>query len=62
MTVNEYRKKHKRCRTCKHLSVPMIGTYDRCEAKGFRFEYSVSTYSLRGCFCKLYEPKEYRHG
>lgn len=62
MTVNEYRKKHKRCRTCKHVSRKMFEEHDLCEAKGFRFDYSVSTYSLRGCFCKLYEPKEYKDG
>lgn len=60
--VNEYRKKHKRCRTCKHVSLQMFSTYDRCEAKGFRFQHSAADTVLRGCFCKLYEPKEYKDG
>lgn len=35
MTVNEYSKKHKRCRTCKHLSKGL--GYDICKAKGSMF-------------------------
>lgn len=60
MTVNEYRKKHKRCSTCKHLST---GTYlDRCLAKRIEFSDSTSRgfLRLRGCFCEVYEPKEYK--
>lgn len=63
MTVNEYRKKHKRCRTCKHARIGGFATqHDYCVAKGFRFDDPASTTVLRGCFCKLYEPKEYKDG
>ena len=62
MTVNEYRKKHKRCRMCKHLSV---GTcYDKCLAKRIEFRETTNRglYRLCGCFCKIYEPREYKDG
>lgn len=57
MTVNEYRKKHKRCGTCKHFNEGWVP--NRCMAKGLRF---IAYMRYRGCFCKLYEPKEYRDG
>lgn len=62
MTINEYRRKHKRCRTCKHVGCQPFGSFDHCMAKGFQFTEPVSMTVLRGCFCKLYEPKEYKNG
>jgi hypothetical protein len=58
MTVEEYRKKHKRCKTCKHLYSGFA--LDRCKAKNFTFLNSVDYTIFKGCFCKLYEPKEYK--
>lgn len=60
MTVNEYRKKHKRCRTCKYLQEGF--GIDSCKAKGYRFSGHMKDSMLRGCFCKLYEPREYEDG
>ena len=63
MTVNEYRKKHKRCRTCKYANIGSRNfLHDYCEAKNIQFEEPISSTFLRGCFCKLYEPKEYKNG
>lgn len=59
-TINEYRQKHKRCRTCKHLSEETeCSEYVLCKAK----QKTMSTYfglALAGIFCSLYTPKEFR--
>lgn len=60
MTVNEYRKKHKQCRTCKHFKGHWIS--DTCMAKGLEFPARTRNSMLRGRFCKIYEPKEYKDG
>lgn len=55
MTVNEYRKKHKRCRTCKHLK-HLFCWY--CSAKEKTFSGNPKSSSVKGMFCRVYEPKE----
>ena len=55
MTVEEYRKKHKRCRTCKHLKLS-FNWY--CEAKEKIFDGNPKSSSIKGMFCRVYEPKE----
>ena len=57
MTVDEYRKKHKRCKTCQHAHKQVSGWI--CEAKGSWYEWSPGAYTLKGCFCQLYKPKAY---
>ena len=57
MTVAEYRKNHRRCRTCKHACNHW--TYgSMCKAKNARRSTRVEDLWLRGMFCKVYEPKE----
>lgn len=57
MTVNEYRKKHRRCRTCKHAYSYFSGWV--CKAKNKRGYYSlVESEGLKGMFCRVYEAKE----
>ena len=58
--VNEYRKKHKRCRTCKHFENGY--GVDQCNAKCIIFTIPVNFIFPSGCFCKIYEPKEYKDG
>lgn len=55
MTVNEYRKKHKRCRTCNHLAY-CFNWY--CKVKEKTFTGNPKTSSTKGMFCRVYEPKE----
>ena len=57
MTVDEYRKKHKRCKTCIYAEKKGAGW--RCEAKGSRHDWSPGDYALKGCFCRLYKPREF---
>lgn len=60
MTVNEYRKKHKRCSTCKHYRDSYCD--GECKAKCISFITPVDWIFPRGCFCKIYEPREYKDG
>ena len=55
MTVDEYRKKHKRCKTCKYATEKIHGWV--CVAKGTYVDGNVGDYYFRGCFCKLYEAR-----
>ena len=57
MTVADYRKRHRRCRTCKH-AVNSGLYYSICRAKNKRRSVRVEDYGLQGMFCKIYEPKE----
>lgn len=57
MTVLEWRKKHRRCKFCKHLRdlmMPLncIGTETLCKAKD-----KVVIANIPRPFCRLYEPK-----
>lgn len=61
MTVNEYRMKHKRCSTCKHYR-KAIFIYGFCKAKQQQVYEDTLIHRLRGCFCRIYEPEEYKHG
>ena len=56
MTVEEYRKKHKRCRTCIYAYEPM-GLYARCKAKNIILNCALKYTKVRGMFCKVYQPK-----
>lgn len=56
ITIEEYRKKHKRCKTCIFAEKNNIGW--TCRAKGQRYEYWPE--GIKGCFCKLYQPKEFK--
>ncbi len=55
--INEYRKKHKRCKTCVFASQSHWGWY--CLAKGTRYDGNVDNTRLSGCFCRLYKAKEF---
>lgn len=55
--VEEYRKKHKRCRTCVY-AVDLVGLNAICKAKNLNLGSSLVYCGSRGMFCKLYQPKE----
>lgn len=57
MTVEEYRKKYKRCRTCKYAYEP-VGLNARCKAKNTTLNSTLAYCGFRGMFCKVYQPKE----
>lgn len=63
MTVIEYRRKNKRCRTCMYAkqneySSSFGGLTWFCKAKEQLYDGRVATMRLKGCFCELYSPKE----
>ena len=58
MTINEYREKHKRCKTCAYVSFRNYGWY--CLAKGNFYVGSPNNCALKGCFCRLYKAKEFK--
>jgi hypothetical protein len=58
MTINEYREKHKRCKTCVYASQNNYDWY--CLAKGTCYVGNVGDYALKGCFCELYKAKEFK--
>lgn len=55
MTPNEYRKKHKRCRTCMYYSINCrTFNYDEiCTVK------NAKTKENKGRFCRVYKAKEF---
>ena len=55
ITVEEYREKHKRCKTCEYAKKVYPGWI--CEAKGQWYEYGPE--GIKGCFCKLYKAKRF---
>lgn len=56
ITVDEYRKKHKRCKTCVYACQSNSGW--SCRAKGtYYYDGLVGWTVLKGCFCKLYSAK-----
>ena len=61
--IDEYRKRHKRCKTCIYA---FQQTDDRrpecwwCDAKSIRHIGSVGESGLRGCFCRLYKAREFK--
>lgn len=62
MTVNEYRRKHRRCRTClfsyQNNYSSFYGSHTwYCKAKAQIYEGQVAREKLKGCLCDLYEPK-----
>lgn len=57
VTVEEYRKKHKRCRTCIYAYEP-VGLNARCKAKNKTLGSSLVYCGLKGMFCKIYKPAE----
>lgn len=56
MTVEEYREKHKRCKTCEY-AIRLDGSYWKCRAKGKEHYGKLGESGLLGCFCKLYEAR-----
>ena len=56
MTVEEYRKKHKRCKTCIY-AYDTPGLFAICKAKNITLADSLKYCGLRGMFCKVYQPK-----
>lgn len=54
MTINEYRAKHKRCRTCEYVKDHVVGWF--CSAKQKRYYGPVGMTKMQGCFCRLYKP------
>lgn len=66
MTPDEYRAKHRRCRTCEYARESRYentyakNSYAKCEAKNKCFEHSVLGYlGIKGIFCRMYEPRKY---
>ena len=57
MTVDEYRKKHKRCKTCAFAYQKHLHSWV-CTAKGTEIDGRVGDYYFRGCFCRLYKARE----
>ena len=55
MTVEEYREKHKRCKTCEYAMND--SPFWKCRAKGKLFFGNLGESGLRGCFCKLYKAR-----
>lgn len=60
--VNKYRRKHKRCRTCKYShNYRNYRNYCACTVKNSILDYcDVELLTTKGMFCKLYEPKEFK--
>ena len=56
MTIREYRKKHRRCRTCKHAKDR--GLFWICTAKNKYHDRSLSRMGLNGMFCPVYKAEE----
>ena len=57
MTVDEYRKKHKRCKTCVYAEIKFSYCW-RCKAKCKSFDSDLERTILKGKFCKLYKARE----
>lgn len=63
MTPNEYRKKHKRCATCKYYSKKIMFTY-----LGRTYYYdsgvcavkNIDTEPTSGKFCRVYKSREFK--
>lgn len=61
--VNKYRRKHKRCRTCKYGYTynNNLTTHWECKAKNFKIACcDIKQLTTKGMFCKLYEPREFK--
>ena len=54
MTVDEYRKTHKRCTTCVYSEEHTCGWF--CKAKQKKYSDSLFYTRLKGMFCKMYVP------
>lgn len=56
--VNEFRKKHCRCRTCTFAKDSMSGFY--CIAKGKRhYGKDLDSAKVAGMFCSIYRRKDF---
>ena len=55
ITVDQYRTKHKRCKTCLYACQEGVGWL--CRATGSSYEGKVGWTIIKGCFCKLYRAK-----
>lgn len=54
MTPDEYRAKHRRCRTCVYYGGNRSGVFNyKCAAKEFK------TKPNKGRFCRIYKAKEF---
>ena len=56
MTPNGYRRKHKRCGTCKYWILPLTDSSvcaGKCKVK------VVNKFNTDGKFCRVYKPKEF---
>ena len=56
MNVNDYRKRHPRCRTCEHAQLGSYRWY--CRAKNTQHRGDLGTTTFKGILCPLYAPKE----
>ena len=54
MTINEYRRNHRRCSTCTRAEKSMFGY--TCKAKNQYIGTVLSCSGKNGKYCKLYEP------
>lgn len=54
-TINKYRQKHRRCKTCVYENNERYYWY--CKAKQKMHCGDVKETIFAGCFCKLYTPK-----
>lgn len=53
-SVAQYRRLHRRCRTCRYASDGMY--FWVCQAKNARHSGRVCDTVLAGCTCRLYRP------
>ena len=54
MTVEEYRKKHRRCTTCVYSDERCVDWF--CKAKQKKYPGSLFYTRFKGVFCKMYVP------
>lgn len=58
MTIDEYRAKHKRCKTCAYVEETTL--YLICTAKNTAYYRDGRLKNVKGCFCRLYKAKEFK--
>lgn len=54
--IDTYRKRHRRCRTCKYAKTVNSGLNWFCATKNATHVGHLTNTGIKGCFCKLYSP------
>ena len=57
MTPDEYRAKHRRCRTC--IYAKEGAGWAECTAKNASLPSSLKYEKIAGRFCKMYKPRKF---